>query len=190
MSGPLSAEEITRSQVLSLFGRCNHDVGTLLDTIARGLHNAGRRDIQVHPDVNGNDIIVSQAPRHATKKGFATFVDSLEAITSQTMRDIERLKKRVVDENAAVKPAIKTRDELLQIAKQQVASATTHQDGHKKVERRRKLSKSRFVIVDEHSNIFPTSKYNGNYLLRRYGAGFQAKSTHCVLRSSVMMTGV
>lgn len=195
-------EDIFRQQVVTLLSRCNNDVPTLMKSIARSLNECGRSDVRADVDSTGTVVTVAQSPYHVSahmtnfqnslerlvadaKKELASIVPPITTSaargttsdtksggsvpakppsTHQTSGSVDV--QRVVTGNVASPPTsssdLAAHRRTLSPSSKPMPRSVSPNDHHRRC----------FAHSKNPRDNLPTSKYNGNYLLFRYGGKF------------------
>lgn len=165
-TGALSTDEVLRAQVLTLFGRCDHDVGALFERVVQALRETGRTDLSLNSDANAAIITVAQGIKHAPSRYRGDFLDQLNQqfpappVHTANGAHIE----------AAARDAARFRPHAGGASRgEQGGDGGGSEDAAQHRHHRRCFP---YTDRDEKRESFPTSNYNGNFLLRRYGGCF------------------
>ena len=187
---PLLPKEIAlESEVQMLFNSCGGDAIKLIEVIGKVLRTNGREDVSVHTDAQGTLVSLAQAPQFALNRNRqAAFLSSLDNIIKRSEKDVAMHKERM----AAHLPTATTEEEFLKEVKSSIRFGPS--DPHRgqpstlvtcacSAQRLSRLDDSHRPKCfqrphDDNATYegYPTSKYNGNYHLRRYGGKFPQ---HC-----------
>jgi hypothetical protein len=175
MDGRDANDEMLRAHILTLFGRSDHDVPKLMDRIVRTLQDAGRNDLRFETDANGAVVTVAQSTRHAPAKHRTDFMTAVENRLDPTRTGgipgpqsaIDRVNREIaaMDEPSMATNATTATSSSMNRSMEGTAAGGAYP--HRTPYRSFPASES-----DRKREGFPTSKYNGNYLLRRYGGAF------------------
>lgn len=196
-----TAEDIFRQQVVTLLNRSNNDLPTLLKNVARCLNESGRSDVHFDVDSSGTLIKMSQSPYHVNSH-MTTFQQTLDALVADAKkklagivppketgltRSVSSLSSPRMASRAAT-PSRSTASPVNAVPSTGVASTTVEPvsqavtapknpilhttQSPKKVARQSFRSQSANHTRRRSPDVLPTSKYNGNYILYRYGGSF------------------
>lgn len=185
-----TAEEGVRQDVTALYNKCGNDLNKMIEAIGTTLHEtAGREDIKVYADGNGSLISITQAPQYALQNNRqSAFLRSLDEIMEKTRKELLTHKERL---NRELPYNYQNHEEF---KKDVQSSMLQNPDSHhiypvifaKGAHRSRSNFSSsvkgipdevkprcfpRTAKDDDYAGL-PTSNYNGNYTLRRYGGSF------------------
>lgn len=181
-------EDIFRQQVVTLLSRCNNDVPTLMKSITRSLNECGRSDVRADVDSTGTVITVAQSPFHVSAH-MTNFQNSLERLVADAKRELAAIVPPITSAArsstavttsatmvapaagastvAALPPAPPSLETVIarthSPSKLQHPSNASHSFPH--AHRSFKNSKNP-------RDSLPTSQFNGNYLLFRYGGKY------------------
>lgn len=183
-------EDIFRQQVVTLLSRCNNDVPTLMKSIARSLNECGRSDVRADVDSTGTVITVAQSPFHVSAH-MTNFQNSLERLVADAKRELAAIVPPMTTAGRAANPTA-TVSSTLSTAKTTATTASgvistseqtiiTTTVGATRDQSPAKTKSSK--LPDPHAHrcfknsknprdTLPTSQFNGNYLLYRYGGKF------------------
>ena len=168
----VSAGDVQRAQVLSLFSQCDNDVKKLQETIVRSLQESGRRDIKIQTDNGGAIMVVSQAKAHA--RGHTSFAQKLQDM--QVEKEGAEAMKRINAIQIDTLAGVEIPDGSSILNPDSAAGKRGPKRGASTVEWRQHLEGSKHCFArtekDYKLGAFPTSKYSGNHILRRYGGAF------------------
>uniref|UniRef100_A0A7S1M5Q2 Uncharacterized protein n=1 Tax=Neobodo designis TaxID=312471 RepID=A0A7S1M5Q2_NEODS len=174
MDGPTN-DDMLRAHILTLFGRSDHDVPKLMDRIVRTLQDAGRNDLRFETDANGAVVTIAQSTRHAPAKHRTDFMSGVEARLDPTRTGgipgpqsaIDRVNREIaaLDEPSGTTARLTsgTSSSLNRSQGVPAGGAYPHRTPYRSFPE---------TAADEKRASFPTSRYNGNYLLRRYGGAY------------------
>ena len=150
-----------RAQVLTLFGRCDHDVGVMMERIVRSLQETGRSDLSLNKDANAAVITLSQGIRHAPARFRGDFlhqlggdIDNAAILAGGSARQVIHTASAAYEEHR----------------KAQEEQFAAHAEQSRSLRARRRCFP--WTSADERLQTLPVSDYNGNYILRRYGGCF------------------
>jgi hypothetical protein len=175
-----TTEEMMRAQVLTLFSRCDHNVPLLIDRIVKALQDSGRHDLRFETDANGAVVTVAQSTRHAPQKPSTDFLQAVDLRLDPTrtggiedpMAAVRRANKQIaaLDAHASTGAMTSAEERALHgSAYHGLGGPYPHRAPHRSFPETTKADKLAS---------FPTSPYNGNYLLRRYGGAFPAHGNY------------
>ena len=174
MDGP-SNDDMLRAHILTLFGRSDHDVPKLMDRIVRTLQDAGRTDLRFETDANGAVVTVAQSTRHAPAKHRTDFMTGVESRLDPTRTGgipgpqsaIDRANREIaaLDEPSGTTnlTSMTTSSANRSTRSGVIGGAYPHKTPYRSFPH---------TAADTKRDEFPTSRYNGNYLLRRYGGAY------------------
>ena len=187
--GEVAREVSLEADVQALYNVCGKDAIKLVEVVGKVLKNNGREDVSVHSDAQGTLVSLAQAPQFAAHRNRQTaFLSSLDDIMRQSQKDVAKHKQRMADHL----PTAKNDEEFLKEVR--AAINTGRPDPHRdqpstliscacSAQRLSRLDDShrpkcfqRSQTDDAEYGGYPTSNYNGNYHLRRYGGKFPK---HC-----------
>eukprot|EP00744_Colponema_vietnamica_P010430 GILI01014738.1.p1 GENE.GILI01014738.1~~GILI01014738.1.p1 ORF type:complete len:248 (-),score=17.52 GILI01014738.1:70-813(-) len=179
-----TTEEGIRQDVTSLFNKCGNDLSKMMEAIGTTLHeSAGREDIKVYSDPNGALISVTQAPQYALQQNRqSAFLRSLDEIMEKTWKELQGHKDKL---NRELPNSYQSQDDFKRdvqtamMSKPDVHHFATHKTSSRSAsccvkgtpDELKPRCFPRTAKDDEYEGL-PTSNYNGNYTLRRYGGSF------------------
>lgn len=192
-----TTEEDVRKDVTSLYNKCGNDVTKMLEVIGVTLHEtAGREDIKIYTDPNGSLISVTQAPQYGLQHNRQNaFLRSLDVIMDRTRKELETHKDRLnrelpyhyetqeefkkgvheaiinaPDQHKHMTPSTFVSQSRTTQHFSPYAFTATGASNVSELRGRPDEHKPRCfprTAADDALEALPTSKYNGNYTLRR-----------------------
>jgi hypothetical protein len=157
------SDDLMRAQILSLYGKCDHDVSLLMERVVRALQDTGRTDLRYESDANGAVMTIAQSMHHAPAKHRGDFITVLDALTDPTRVGVvspEEIMHKAMREAAELTRARTLEASISQLSSNSTYDFTPHNDAHRCFA---------FTAEDQRLAELPTSKYSGNFLLRRWG---------------------
>jgi len=169
-----NSEDVLKAQILTLFGRCDHDVSLLLERVVRALQDAGRTDLRFELDGHGSVMTVAQSTRFAPDRHRAPFATALEAKLDASRVGVHNPKDPLSKANRQLSKhgegglsSDPSEHHSAGSARDAIRQRRIHDEVHRCFPR---------TDIDEKLEAFPASPYNGNFLLRRWGGAFP---DHC-----------
>jgi hypothetical protein len=193
-----SQEDIFRQQVVTLLSRCNNDVPTLIKAVTRSLNECGRSDVRAEVDGTGTVVTVAQSPYHVSAH-LTNFQSSLERLVMDAKKELAAIVPPITTAKVAAAAAgvsnaqapggaASTSDARNFIVLGSTSSATPNASASTKPANPQRTASPkgnakgsiadgghhRRSFVNSHNprDNLPNSKYNGNYLLFRYGGKY------------------
>jgi hypothetical protein len=183
-------EDVFRQQVVTLLSRCNNDVPTLMKSIARSLNECGRSDVRADVDSTGTVITVAQSPFHVSAH-MTNFQNSLERLVADAKRELASIVPPTTMPGRAAPTAVASTTTkatsgtplVPQNAIPSVTQTTTTAAATSRAQSPPPTTGGGNKSIDSHAHrsfknsrnprdTLPTSQFNGNYLLFRYGGKF------------------